>query len=227
MRVLAIGDIHGCSQALDTLLSAVCPGPEDLIITLGDYVDRGPDSRGVLDRLCQLTETGRLVALKGNHDQMMLEARGDPEKEEDWLLCGGKPTLASYAQFGLGGVLEDVPDSHWHFLERCLPYYEIDSHFFVHANAYADLPLADQPEYMLLWEPLADPGAHESGKIMVCGHTAQNSGVPLHLGHTICIDTKVYKTGWLTCLDVITGKIWQAHQSGLQKTAWLDDFAVR
>ena len=74
MRLLAISDIHGCSRAFDTLLDAVAPKPDDQIITLGDYVDRGPDSRGVLDRLVALHDTGRLIALRGNHDVMMLEA---------------------------------------------------------------------------------------------------------------------------------------------------------
>ena len=75
MRILAIGDIHGCSRAFDTLIDAVSPEPDDQIITLGDYVDRGPDSRGVLDRLVALHDGGRLIALRGNHDAMMLEAR--------------------------------------------------------------------------------------------------------------------------------------------------------
>ena len=72
MRVLAIGDIHGCSGALDALLSAVAVQPDDTLVTLGDYVDRGPDSRGVLDRLIALCRSRYVVALRGNHDQMMV-----------------------------------------------------------------------------------------------------------------------------------------------------------
>ncbi|MFL5240643.1 MAG: metallophosphoesterase family protein [Gemmataceae bacterium] len=227
MRVLAIGDIHGCSLALDQLLAAVNPGLDDLIVTLGDYVDRGPDSRGVIDRLIQLHATGRLVALGGNHDQMMLEARRGPEEEAIWRLCGGQQTLASYAPPGEVGQLVHVPQSHWWFLEnQCVNYYETDTHFFVHANAYADLPLNQQPDFMLFWERLSDPDPHHSGKIMVCGHTSQDSGLPLNLGHTICIDTKVYSKGWLTCLDVGSGRVWQANQEGQQRTACIDDFAA-
>lgn len=77
MRHLAIGDIHGCSRALDALLAVVKPRPDDLLITLGDYVNRGPDSRGVVERLVSLHRAGHLIALTGNHEQMMLEARDD------------------------------------------------------------------------------------------------------------------------------------------------------
>src|SRR5437660_645142 len=96
MRILAIGDVHGCARALTTLLSAVAPAPEDQLVTLGDYVDRGPNSRGVLDAILALHATGRLVALRGNHEQMMLNARLGGEDLELWLACGGSQTLASY-----------------------------------------------------------------------------------------------------------------------------------
>src|SRR2546426_9720291 len=80
MRVLAIGDIHGSIVALETLLAAVAPTPTDLIVTLGDYVDRGPRSCEVIEKLLALQATGRLVALLGNHDQMMLDARAGVAK---------------------------------------------------------------------------------------------------------------------------------------------------
>src|SRR5690349_9006235 len=94
MRLLAIGDIHGCLTALDALLDAVAPQADDQIVALGDYVDRGPDSRGVLDRLIALHAGGRVVALRGNHDVMMLEARNG--RDLGWLAVGGKETLLSY-----------------------------------------------------------------------------------------------------------------------------------
>jgi serine/threonine protein phosphatase 1 len=223
MRILVIGDIHGCLTAFNTLLDAVEVQPEDLLITLGDYVDRGPDSRGVLDRLIALHATGRLIALRGNHDQMMMEAR----KGQDmlWLACGGQETLDSY---GIAvpnpSALTEVPDSHWAFLEDdCRDWYETERHIYVHANAYAELPLEEQPISMLYWEKLIDPCVHESGKIMVCGHTRQKNGLPLNLGATICIDTGAYDAdGWLTCLDVNRGKYWQANQKGEVRTGWLE-----
>jgi serine/threonine protein phosphatase 1 len=227
MRVLAIGDIHGCSQALDVLLRAVDPQPDDLIITLGDYVDRGPDSRGVLNRLINLRRIHQVIPLRGNHDQMLLDARRRLEEDEDWLAWGGKETLASYAPPGLPGNLDDIPLEHWEFLELvCVNWYETETHFFVHGNVHPDLPLEEQPRYLLLWEKLGDnPRPHQSGKVMVCGHTSQKSGLPLNLGHAICIDTWVYGQGWLTCLDVTTGKVWQANQRGESRSAHIDDFA--
>ena len=192
MRLLAIGDIHGCSRAFETLLALVQPRPEDLIVTLGDYVDRGPDSKGVLERLLALHRTGQLVALRGNHDQMMLDARRGNEEKVDWLACGGRTTLASYSTSGDAGRLDEVPVRHWEFLDAlCVDWYETATHFFVHANAYADLTLAEQPDYMLFWEPLEEARPHRSGKIMVCGHTRQQQrpavepgscGVHRHLG---------------------------------------------
>jgi serine/threonine protein phosphatase 1 len=222
MRVLAIGDIHGCLRALDALLAAVSPRPADLVVTLGDYVDRGPDSRGVLDRLVALHATGRLVPILGNHDQMMLDARsGDPEKQW-WLTDYGVETLASY---GEGASLDSVPRAHWDFLEKqCLPYHEIDTHFFVHASAYADQTLEDQPVFMLRWESFGEPAPHVSGKVMICGHSAQKSGRPLNVGHAVCIDTWVYGRGWLTCLDVRTGEVWQANERGEVRRARIEDF---
>ena len=78
---------------------------------------------------------------------------------------------------------------------------------------------------MLYWEKLhRDYSApHQSGKIMVCGHTAQQSGMPLDLGHAVCIDTFVYGTGWLTCLDVHSGRLWQARQNGETRTGCLGE----
>src|SRR5436309_3143545 len=136
MRTLAIGDIHGCLRALDALLDQVDPQPDDLVMILGDYVDRGPDSKGVLERILGLRGRCRCVALKGNHDLMMLTAREDEEHFTEWLACGGKQTLESYhAKVDWQAFAEAIPAQHWHFLEHaCVPYHEIDTHFFVHAN---------------------------------------------------------------------------------------------
>ena len=226
MRVLAIGDIHGCLRAFDLVLDMVLPQPDDLLVTLGDYVDRGPDSFGVLDRLIDLRFRCNLVALRGNHDQMMLDARNGPEPFKEWLHCGGKQALRSYSDHPVALSIEDVPSRHWHFLEAtCVKYHETDTHVFVHANLYADMPLDEQPDHMLMWERLVpeDSRPHESGKTMVCGHTQQLAGAPLNLGHAVCIDTWAYGDGWLTCLDVRTGRYWQANQAGESRAGELDE----
>lgn len=218
MRTLAIGDIHGCSRALDLLLDRVDPQPADLVITLGDYVDRGPDSRGVLDRLLALEARCRLVPLRGNHDLMMLAAREDRQHFDEWLRCGGRQALASYqASQDAGTFAEAIAAEHWRFLrQRCLAYRETATHIFVHASLCPDLPLDDQPAYKLYWERLEPEKwrQHNSGKTMICGHSSQRSGVPLVLAGAVCLDTWVYGDGWLTCLDVKSDAYWQTSQRG-------------
>lgn len=225
MRTLAIGDVHGCSDVLDTLLAAVRPAADDLLVFLGDYVDRGPDSRGVIDRLLALGRAHRLVPLRGNHEVMMARARVDRSEFRMWSQVGGLQTLGSYGPApGRAGTLADVPAEHWTFIEEtCRDYFETDTHIFVHANLYPDLPLAEQPEEMLFWEFLdADrPTRHESEKTMICGHTSQRSGEILDLGTAVCIDTHAYGGGWLTCLDVGSGRYWQANQVGKVRTGIL------
>ncbi len=209
MRTLAVGDIHGCSAALDALLNAVALEPDDTLVTLGDYVDRGFDSPGVLDRLISLSRQFHVVSLRGNHDQMMLDASAGGEAITGWRMNGGDTTENAY------GGLDAVPDAHWRFLrDQCVDCWEMETHFFVHASVYADLPLTEQPPYVLHWGQIDKVRPHESGKTMVCGHASQKSGVPLNLGFAVCVDTWAYGNGWLTCLDVATGYIWQANRAG-------------
>ena len=224
MRHLAVGDIHGCFKALTTLAAFVPFAPDDVVITLGDYVNRGPDSCVVLDWLIAYASRNKLVPLRGNHDVMMLQARESDQAFTEWLKCGGDATLGSYSPFDDPGRLADIPDSHWDFLEQqTRAWFEIDSHFFVHANAYPDYPLEEQPDLMLFWESFNDPPPHESGKIMVCGHTSQKSGKPKNIGHAVCIDTWACGKGWLTCLDVGSGKYWQANQHGETRLSYLEE----
>src|SRR5262249_53264216 len=162
---------------------------------------------------------------RGNHELMMLWARQERGAAGEWLCCGGRETLISYARNGKPGTLDDVPEHHWDFLERgCVTWHETERHFFVHANADPEVPLDAQPDHTLYWQPFVRVAPHVSGKILVCGHTSQESGVPRNLGYAVCIDTWVYGNGWLTCLDVGTGRIWQANQAGKHRTAWLDEF---
>jgi serine/threonine protein phosphatase 1 len=224
MRTLAIGDIHGYADVLRRLLAAVQVQPDDEVITVGDYVDRGPDSRGVIDELLVLQRKGQLVPLRGNHDVMMLEARKGKEQLREWITCGGDTTLASYGDSIREGRLENVPERHWKFLEEdCVDWYETDTHIFVHANFAPDVEMGEQPLFLLHWEPLFEARAHCSGKVVVCGHTKQRSGLPRNWGHTVCIDTWVYGEGWLTCLDVATQRIWQANRHGELRVGRLPD----
>lgn len=207
MRTLAIGDIHGCLTALKELAAYVDFQSDDTVITLGDYVDRGPDSKGVIDFLLHLRTRCRLIPLRGNHEIMMMAARQSRWGIGGWLSVGGDATIDSY-----GTNFDDVPLTHWDFIFSTRNYYETETHFFVHANVDPKKPLSEQNEDVLFWQPFGYPEPHQSGKIMICGHTSQRTGRPRNLGHAICIDTHVYGKGWLTCLDVATGVYWQTDQ---------------
>ncbi len=227
IRLLAIGDIHGCSRALDTLLDLVQPDPDDWIVTLGDYVDRGPDTRGVIERLLELNATGQLIPLRGNHEEMMLQCRTDFTLINEWLQLGGQETLDSYKTGERGAVFEDIPPEHWNFLEsNLIDWFETDRFIFVHGGLEPKLPLERQPVVPMRWMKFADPAPHCSGKTVICGHTHQASGWPRNIGHAVCIDTWVYGAGWLTCLDVDSGQFWQANQAGETRTSTLAEHLV-
>lgn len=208
MRELVIGDIHGCNHALGRLLELVAPLPRDRLIFLGDYIDRGPDSRGVIERLIALEGCGRFdtVFLKGNHEGMLLDCResGNPL----WLVNGGDATLRSY---GCDKELV-LPDAHWDFLARLRLWYETDTHIFVHAGLRPGVALSRQKEEDILWirgEFLEAVG--NWGKIVVFGHTPMSE--PLLGVERVGLDTgAVYmhpgRAGYLSCYETFSGELW-------------------
>jgi serine/threonine protein phosphatase 1 len=210
-RTIAIGDIHGCSAALSAIIEAIGPTPDDTLVPLGDYVDRGPDSRGVLDQLLALESRCRLVPLLGNHEQMLLDALQNPYTLAPWLSVGGRATVQSY-----GGSLANMPEEHLDFIRRCRRYFETATHFFVHANYQYDAPLDEQPDDLLFWEHLhlQLPRPHDNGKIAVVGHTAQKTCEVFDAEHVLCLDTYCHGGGWLTAMEVNRGKVWQANLLG-------------
>lgn len=216
-RCLAIGDILGCYTALKSLVAFADVGVDETLVTLDDYVDRGPDTIKVLDWLIARHSNKSLVSLRGNHEVMMLNARINPSDRLRWGRFGGIETLDSYATSDdVAADLVDIPDSHWRFLaDGLLPYHETETHIFVHATVDPRVVLRDQTDSMLYWGRYSDnfPG-HISGKTVVCGHKSQESGLPATNGHAICIDTGACKGRWLSCLDTTAGTIWQANQAG-------------
>jgi serine/threonine protein phosphatase 1 len=210
-RVIAIGDIHGCALALDTLLRAIQPQPDDTIVALGDYIDRGPQSADVLEIFTNLISSCRLVPLIGNHEMMMMQALESKTSYSHWMECGGATTVASY-----GNRISNLPQHHRLFLNHCLQFYETETHFFIHANYDPNVALDEQPEQLALWQHIIDdiPDPHFSGKTAIVGHTPQIDGNIRDLGHVKIIDTFCYGNMWLTGYDVDTGHIWQTTNRG-------------
>lgn len=203
-RWLAVGDIHGCLAQLTVLMELVKPTSEDRVVFLGDYVDRGPASAGVLDYLIEFAENfPATVFLRGNHEQMFLDylARQDPAM---FLLNGGQQTLDSYRERRIW----PVPANHRRFLDSLESFFESDHHIFVHAGLRPGIPLAEQADFDMLWirhEFLESD--FDWGKPVVHGHTPLKE--PLLGERRIGLDTGCVYGRQLTCCDVMTQRIWQ------------------
>ena len=212
-RTIAIGDIHGCAAALSAILGAIQPTKEDTIVVLGDFVDYGPDSKGVISQLIELESRCQLVTLMGNHEEMMLAARERFSEVRYWMRFGGEKTMRSY---GIRGSWELVPKEHIRFIRKCRNYLETDSHIFVHASYLPNLSMDQQSTTVMRWAFLESQNArpHHTNKRVIVGHTCQKSAEILDLGFVVCIDTNCCGGGWLTALDVATGQIWQADRTG-------------
>jgi serine/threonine protein phosphatase 1 len=216
-RVIAIGDVHGCAQALRAIVSLIAPQRDDTLIMLGDCVDRGPESCQVIEELFRMRDRCRLVTLLGNHEEMMLNYVDGKPQPDDWVVVGGNTTLKSY---GSPPSVENIPSSHVEFIRSWGDYFETSSHFFAHGSYEPDRPLARQHWQTMRWQSLkyGIPEAHISGKTAVVGHTSQKSGEILNVGHLICIDTFCWGGGWLTALDTVSGEIWQVNRDGCQRS---------
>jgi serine/threonine protein phosphatase 1 len=209
-RTLAIGDIHGCDVALDSLLRALSIAPDDIVIVLGDAVDRGPGSKPVVERLLQLAKECRLIFVMGNHEEMLLDALSQEAVFEAWLRYGGAATLESY-----GGDASDIPPEHINFFRSSVNFFESERDLFIHANLEPGVALDRQPGEWLRWTHLTGfELPHPSGKRVICGHTPQKSGNPLVSPGWTCIDTFACGGGWLTGVDVATNEFCQANQTG-------------
>lgn len=217
MRTLAIGDIHGCNTALVSLLNSAQPAAGDRIVFLGDYIDRGPGSREVIESLLAPGKAYSPIFLRGNHEAMILEAKEEPLKGNLWQSYGGLETLFSYGANYRPDWASFIPDRHWEFFAHTRRFFETESQIFVHACLDSELDMDEQPDWLLYWEFLERLQPHNSGKRIICGHTPQRSGEIKEMGFAVCIDTGPAVGGWLTCLDVNSGDFWQANEKGLTR----------
>jgi serine/threonine protein phosphatase 1 len=195
MSLYGIGDIHGCAKTLDQLLETISPASDDHLVFIGDYVDRGPDSKGVIDRLIRLKKECRCTFLRGNHEEMMVNFL-DFEDSELWHINGGDATLASYF---VHDDRYDIPDEHVEFIRQTEAYRDEQDFFFVHAGLKPHMTIEENLTHfsseVFLWERThlaAKELAWE--KPVVCGHTPQRE--PLNRPRLICIDTGCVYTSY-------------------------------
>lgn len=219
-KIYAIGDIHGRLDLLERAIAAIARdveanGPAALTVTLGDYVDRGPDSRGVLDRLIANPFPTPYVPLKGNHESLFEVFLADPATGPYWRQQGGLETLQSYGvrPLGLGGIsfakakeqlLGVLPPAHLEFMRTLKISHTRGDYFFCHAGVRPGVPLDRQSEEDLLW--IRDEfleSATNFGKIVVHGHTPMEK--PEVRPNRISIDTGAFATGRLTCVALEGG----------------------
>jgi diadenosine tetraphosphatase ApaH/serine/threonine PP2A family protein phosphatase len=217
IRIYAVGDIHGRADLLDRTLRQVDadlaedPPSQAIQLFLGDYVDRGPASREVLDRLIALESTHRTVFLKGNHESLLTRFPTDPSILDSWQRLGGLETLMSYgitpsinadsiAQTRLAVAFgQKFPESHRKFLGELKTSFTCGDYFFVHAGVRPGIALSEQREEDLLWIRQEFLLCEDQfSKIVVHGHTPVSQ--PDIRPNRINIDTGAYATGRLTCL---------------------------
>lgn len=225
MAIYAIGDIHGSLKALKSIFRQGVINNEDKVVFLGDYIDRGPDSRGVIDWLITANDDFNFEFILGNHEIMMQTAKAYPERIVEWLHFGGVNTLDSYKIGDDPKWMDKVGQAHWNFIDSCLPYKEIGDFIFVHAGLEKDKTLEEQNKHHLYWKKFEEPEIYDLEKTVICGHTSRKNGEIADFGHTICIDTYAYGGMWLTCLNVETGEYLKANNKGKLRKGKLKRFA--
>jgi serine/threonine protein phosphatase 1 len=212
-RTFVIGDIHGCADETDRLLDALAPSSTDTLVFLGDYIDRGPASKAVIDRLLRLRGEGpRCVFLKGNHEDMFLAFLGRSGLYGDaFLFNGGEATLRSYGLAARTGqvVAELLPPDHVEFLLSLEMHYQHRQFFCVHAGLDPRRPLQEQKVEDMLWirnEFISNP--HPFPFTVLFGHTPQRE-VLLDLPYKVALDTGLVYWNQLSCLELRDKRLYQ------------------
>lgn len=220
--VYAIGDIHGCRDELERLEAAIAADAaaiegEKWLVCLGDYIDRGPASAGVIEHLIRPPPTGfRRICLMGNHEYMLLDFLAHPRLDSLWLRNGGIETLASYGidvdtlrmvdeDGRRAHVMHHIPNDHIDFVAGLYLTLSLPGVVFVHAGLRGAMPIDQQDEVDLLW--IRDE-FHEAppvpGRFVVHGHTPDLA--PVITPWRICVDTGAFATGMLTAVRLMPGK---------------------
>lgn len=222
-RIIAIGDVHGCADELRALIQLLPLERDTLVVFLGDYIDRGPDSRGVVDTVLELEQYCSVVCLLGNHELMLREylAGTDPRLIARFIYNGGSATLASYADHD--GVVV-MSEEHRTFFDK-LPYHHIEGDYcFVHAGLPAapeEIDLEKHGEEMVWMRRRAYMPEPNYSKIIVHGHSAVHE-VDIK-PRRINLDTACVYGRKLTAMDVRTHEMWTVERSSAPQPLYLKD----
>lgn len=234
--IYAVGDIHGQNTMLEDTLALIEKdgGTDAPIVFLGDYVDRGPDSRAVVETLAQGLQAGRnWVCLKGNHDRMFEGYLETPPRHDPYMLVGmhwfspkigGAQTLAAYGiteiegrrLFELGGeILAKVPPHHAAFLRGLQLCHHTEGLFFVHAGIRPGVPLGQQSETDMLWiREVFHTDTRDHGALVVHGHTPVDQAT--HYGNRINLDSGAGYGRPISAAVFENGQVWQLTPQGRQ-----------
>lgn len=214
-RIYAVGDVHGRADLLDMLLDKIvhdasaAPGTRSLVF-VGDYIDRGPDSRGVIERLLRPPKGFETYHLRGNHDQALLDFLENPASYRTWRRFGAGETLRSYdvkppadsasaEAIARDDLAERLPETHLRFFQNLESFVQIGSYHFVHAGARPGVPLEDQSLEDMMWIRDEFLNSEEDfGKVIVHGHTPADR--PVCRSNRIGIDTGAFASGCLTAV---------------------------
>jgi len=209
-RQIAVGDVHGCFDLLKTLLEDVIVfrPDQDMLIFMGDYIDRGEKVREVVRYLKALEEKNpeAVILLKGNHEDLAYSALTSPSPERMmlfWRLNKGDYTIISFG--GIQKTAEELVP----FIESLQLYYETDTHIFVHAGIPAGKDISTATIEEILWER---DFSYDGKKILVVGHTPTDVVEHSRRSNIICVDTGAYMTGILSAYDVINDKVYSTKQ---------------
>jgi len=221
-RTLVISDIHGELDLFDKLLEKINYNNErDQLILLGDYIDRGANSKGVIERIIELKENGAIV-LKGNHDDLLVKSFNNQSGAlEHWERAGGLTTLKSYdSDIESMNIPDDINfNKHAIFLENLDYYYELEEYIFVHAGIQPDLKLSDNNPDIFLWIRELFYEMYYGDKTVVFGHTPvsvirgnKNHDIYFGENNVIGIDGAAAYGGQLNCLELPNKKTYHVQK---------------
>ena len=221
--VFAIGDVHGCAEELRALIQKLPLKRDSLVVFLGDYIDRGPDSRGVVDTILDLQQYCKVICLLGNHELMLREFLdgSDSRRVARFIYNGGSATLASYADHD--GVFV-MPQEHREFYDS-LPYHHIQGdHCFVHAGiptTVEDIDVAIHGEEMVWMRHRPGTPEPNYSKIVVHGHSAIPE--PDIQARRINLDTACVYGRRLTAMEMKTRELYRVERSTGPQPIYLRD----